>query len=208
MGIDVKLMDITTDLGVPTILSIALTDATTSPAIAVAAATDPSPETALRKSLEELAHTRKYAKQLMTYIPPTEVEPGHAAVKDQRDHLRFYCPQSARTFAEFAWASRDVVPYSAMPDLSRGSAAADVQAIVQNLAAADLEPIAVEMTTPDIAALGLRVVRVVIPGAHPLYMGHVNRALGVRRLYEVPQRLGYPGLTLGEDDNPAPHPFP
>jgi ribosomal protein S12 methylthiotransferase accessory factor len=144
----------------------------------------------------------------MTYIPPTEVEPGHAAVKDQRDHLRFYCPQSARVFAEFAWASPEVVPYSALPDLSRGSAAADVQAIVQNLAAADLEPIAVEMTTPDIAALGLRVVRVVIPGAHPLYMGHVNRALGVRRLYEVPQRLGYPGLTLGNEDNPAPHPFP
>jgi ribosomal protein S12 methylthiotransferase accessory factor len=210
VGIDVKLMDITTDLGVPTILSIALSDATTSPAVAVAAATDPSPERALRKSLEELAHTRKYAKQLMIYTPPVEVDPEsrHPAVKDQRDHLRFYCPQSARPFAEFAWASDQLLPYSALPDLARGVAAAEIQAIVQNLAAADLEPVAVEMTTPDIAALGLCVVRVVVPGAHPLQMGHVNRALGVERLYEVPQRLGYKGLTLGEADNPAPHPFP
>jgi ribosomal protein S12 methylthiotransferase accessory factor len=210
VGIDVKLMDITTDLGVPSILSIAVTDAATSPAVAVAAATDPCPERALRKSLEELAHTRKYAKQLMIYTPPVEVdaESGHAAVKDQRDHLRFYCPQSARQFAEFAWSSPEITPYAKLPDLSRGVAAAELQAIVQNMAAAGLEPVAVELTTPDIAALGLRVVRVVVPGAHPLYMGHINRALGVQRLYEVPQRLGYPGLAPGEADNPAPHPFP
>jgi ribosomal protein S12 methylthiotransferase accessory factor len=66
----------------------------------------------------------------------------------------------------------------------------------------------VDLTTPDIEELGLRVVRVVVPGAHPLYMGHINRALGVRRLYEVPQRLGYPGLVPGDADNPYPHPFP
>jgi len=208
VGIAVKLMDITTDLGVPSIMSIAVSDAETSPAVAVAAATDPSPERALRKSLEELAHTRKYAKQLMMYTPPVEVRPGHAAVKDQRDHLRFYCPQSSIRFAEFAWSSEELTPYSKLPDLSRTVAAAEIQAIVQNLAAADLEPVAVELTTSDIAALGLRVVRVVVPGAHPLYMGHVNRALGVRRLYEVPQRLGYRGLSLGEEDNPSPHPFP
>jgi ribosomal protein S12 methylthiotransferase accessory factor len=171
VGIEVKLMDITTDLGVPTILSIAVADATTSPAVAVAAATDPSPETALRKSLEELAHTRKYAKQLMIYTPPVKVDlaSGHAAVKDQRDHLRFYCPQSARQFAEFAWASTEVTTYSELPDLSGGGAAAELKAIVQNLTAADLEPVAVDLTTPDIESLGLRVVRVVVPGAHPLY---------------------------------------
>jgi ribosomal protein S12 methylthiotransferase accessory factor len=210
VGIDVKLMDITTDLGVPTILSIALTEAETSPAVAVSAATDSSPERAIRKSLEELAHTRKYAKQLMQYTPPIPVNPdsGFAEVKDQREHLRFYCPKSALPFAEFAWASPDMVPFSNLPDLTRGDTAAEIQTIVQNLAAAGLEPVAVEMTTPDIAALGLRVVRVVVPGAHPLYMGHLNRALGVQRLYEVPQKLGYAGLTYGDADNFAPHPFP
>jgi ribosomal protein S12 methylthiotransferase accessory factor len=210
VGIEVKLMDITTDLGVPTILSIAVTDASTSPAVAVAAATDADPKNALRKSLDELAHTRKYAKQLMIYTPPIEVNPaqGHAAVKDQRDHLRFYCPQSARQFAEFAWASSEITTYSELPDLSRDVAAVELEAIVQNLAAAGLEPVAVELTTPDIAALGLCVVRVIVPGAHPLYMGHTNRALGVQRLYEVPQRLGYPGLAPGDADNPFPHPFP
>jgi ribosomal protein S12 methylthiotransferase accessory factor len=39
-------------------------------------------------------------------------------------------------------------------------------------------------------------------------MGYQNRALGGRRLYEVPQLLGFPGLKPGEPDNPYPHPFP
>lgn len=210
VGIEVKLMDISTDLGVPSILSIAVTDAATSPAVAVAAATDPSPERALLKSLDELAHTRKYSKQLMIYTPPVEVQvdEGHPAVKDQRDHLRFYCPQEAKAFAGFAWASGEITHFRNLPDLSRGNTAQQLEAVVRNTAAAGLEPIAIELTSPDIAALGLRVVRVVVPGAHPLFMGHISRALGVRRLYEVPQKLGYRGLAEGEPDNPYPHPFP
>jgi ribosomal protein S12 methylthiotransferase accessory factor len=39
-------------------------------------------------------------------------------------------------------------------------------------------------------------------------MGHRNRALGVSRLYQVPQKLGHRGLARNEPDNPYPHPFP
>jgi ribosomal protein S12 methylthiotransferase accessory factor len=210
VGLDVKLVDITSDLGVPTIMSIALSHVDTSPAIAVAAATDPSPQRALSKSLDELAHTRKYSKQLMIYTPPVpvDVENGHPAVRDQRDHLRFYCPQSSRPYAEFAWASNERVDLADLPDRSKGDDERQLDEVVRKCAAAALEPVAVELTTPDIAALGLRVVRVVVPGAHPLFMGHRTRALGNRRLYEVPQRLGHRGLQMGDDDNPYPHPFP
>jgi len=47
-----------------------------------------------------------------------------------------------------------------------------------------------------------------VPGLHPLFMGHETRALGGRRLYSVPQRLGHAGLEPGQPDNPYPHPFP
>ena len=59
------------------------------------------------KSLEELAHTRKFARQVMDYTPslPVEPEAGHPAVQEQRHHLRFYCPQQAIPFAAFTWAS-------------------------------------------------------------------------------------------------------
>jgi len=207
VNVEVKLMDMTTDIGVPSILSIGVCNAATSPAVAVSAATDPSPERAVRKALEELAHTRKYAKHLMRYTPELEVqtEQGHPNIKDQRDHLRFYCPQFAKAYAEFAWASDEVVSFDTLPDLSGDEQLSDV---VRNAAAAGLEPIVIDLTTPDIAPLGLHAVRVVVPGAHPLFMGHANRALGMARLYDVPPRLGYRGLAAGDMDNPYPHPFP
>jgi ribosomal protein S12 methylthiotransferase accessory factor len=210
VNLDVKVMDITSDLGVPTLLTIAVGRSPSSPAIAVAAATDPDPETALTKSLEELAHTRKFAKQLMDYTPEivSEVQVGHPSVQDQKDHLRFYCPQHAREWAEFTWASEDVRPFASIQAL-RGRTTADVlERVVVRIAAAGLEAVACDLTTEDVRALGLSVVRVVVPGLHPLFMGHQNRALGGSRLYTVPQRLGCRGLNPFEPDNPYPHPFP
>lgn len=210
VGIEVKLMDITTDVFVPSIMCIGVCNASTSPAVAVAAATDASPERALLKALDELAHTRKYAKHLMRYTPevPVQVAEGHPLVKDQRDHLRFYCPQSATAFAEFAWASSKIIRFDDLPDLSAGEADDQLREAVRRTAAAGMDPIAVDLTTPDIAPLGLHVIRTVVPGAHPLQMGHSSRALGVSRLYDVPPRLGYQGLAHGGIDNPYPHPFP
>jgi ribosomal protein S12 methylthiotransferase accessory factor len=71
-----------------------------------------------------------------------------------------------------------------------------------------LNVIACDLTTSDIAELGLHAVRIVIPGMHPLHMGHQNRCLGGRRLYDVPRTLGLRRITLRPPDNPHPHPFP
>jgi ribosomal protein S12 methylthiotransferase accessory factor len=205
VGLGVEIADITTDLGIPTLLTVAIGRAPTSPAIAVAAACDPSPTTALVKSLEELAHTRKYAAQLMDHTPevPFDVAAGHPAVKTQREHLRAYCPQASIRHAEFLWASDE------SHELLRAEEPApSLAALVARVSAAGLEPIACDLTTPDVADLGLAVIRVVVPGLHPLYMGHENRTLGGHRLDEVPARLGYEGPATGEPDNPYPHPFP
>lgn len=210
VDLDVKIVDITSDLGVPTLLTIAVGRSPVSPAIAVAAATDPDPQTALTKSLEELAHTRKFAKQLMDYTPEIVPDPraGHPAVQDQKDHLRFYCPQHSREWVEFLWASEEVRPFDSIQGLAGGTTVELLERVVRRIADARLEAVACDLTTPDVRALGLSVVRVVVPGLHPLFMGHQNRALGGTRLYTVPQRLGCPGLDWFQPDNPYPHPFP
>lgn len=208
-GLTVELMDVTSDVDVPCVLSVALSDATTSPAVAVAAAAHPSMERACIQSLEELAHTRKFAKQLMDFTPelPVDVDAGHPEVQDQRHHLRFYCPQHSKRYAEFCWASSSSVAFRADGE-GELSAEERLETVVGELAGAGLEPLACDLTTPDIAALGLSVVRVVVPGLNPLFMGHQNRALGGTRLRTVPQKLGFRGLGDDEADNPYPHPFP
>ncbi len=209
VGLRVELMDITNDIAVPTALAFALGDAETSPAVTVAAASDPSFETACVKTLEELAHTRKFSRQLLQCTPPVAVEEenGHPEVVDQRTHLRFYGPQESKAFAEFAWSSPEVVPFRADPATPPSEEVALAGAVAA-VAERGLEPIACDLTTPDVAGLGLRVARVVVPGLHPLFMGHRNRALGGHRLYSVPQVLGHEGLEPGMPDNPNPHPFP
>jgi ribosomal protein S12 methylthiotransferase accessory factor len=52
------------------------------------------------------------------------------------------------------------------------------------------------------------VVRALIPGFNPLFMGHHIRALGGERLWSVPQKLGYSGVNRATGDNPYPHPYP
>jgi ribosomal protein S12 methylthiotransferase accessory factor len=209
-GLRVEIMDITTDLAVPTVLTVAVGDSPASPAVAVAAASHPRAEVAVVKSLEELAHTRKFARQVMDYSPPVPVDlaAGHPEVLEQTHHLRFYCPQAAKRFAGFAWASPDDRPLAAVEPIPGSSAREQLDAVVAAVAAADLDVIACDLTTPDVADLGLAVVRVVVPGLHPLFMGHRNRALGGTRLYTVPRRLGFAGLEPGGPDNPYPHPFP
>jgi ribosomal protein S12 methylthiotransferase accessory factor len=210
VGLRVEVMDITTDIGVPTVLTFAVGERPAAPALTVAAAADPSPVRALVKSLEELAHTRAYQRQVMAYTPNVPVEPEieHPGVQDQRTHLRFYCEQGRKGLAEFAWSSDEVRRLDELPDLSAPTAEQELAALVARLTACGVEPIACDLTTPDVGGLGLAVVRAVVPGLHPLFMGHRNRARGGRRLYEVPQRLGYAGLRPGEPGNPYPHPFP
>ncbi len=208
--VDVKVLDITTDVAAPTILTIALSDSRDSPAAAVAAATDPSAEVALRKSLEELVHTRKFAKQVMQYLPRIAIDSGreYPQVIDARTHLRFYCDQDARQLLDFAWKHSPSRPFSQIADASTTDSTTQLKRLTSALADRGLEPIIKDLTTPDVRELGLYVMRALVPGMHPLFMGHQNRARGGSRLYEVPQQLGYEGLRPGELDHRFPHPFP
>jgi ribosomal protein S12 methylthiotransferase accessory factor len=209
VGLRVELMDITTDIAMPTMMAFAIGDAPTSPAVSVAAATDPCPEIAAIKTLEELAHTRKFSRQVLQCTAPVavDVEHGHAAVVDQRSHLRFYGPQESRRYAQFAWSSQELRPFPERHSALTGAGTALAHAVA-TVAKRGLEPIACDLTTSDVRELGLHVARVVVPGLHPLFMGHRNRALGGQRLYSVPQLLGFEGLEHGAPDNPYPHPFP
>ncbi|MFE2267705.1 YcaO-like family protein [Streptomyces lavendulae] len=77
---------------------------------------------------------------------------------------------------------------------------------LERLAAAGLRAYGVDLTTPDVAAAGLAVVRVVVPGL----IGNAPPAfpyLGGERLYRIPAELGLVPRPLREDEL-YPHPLP
>jgi ribosomal protein S12 methylthiotransferase accessory factor len=208
-GSTVAMFDITLDTGIPTILSTLLGDEPGAPALVVAAAASPDPEEAARKSLEELPLTRLYSQYLVSFAPPPASDPpDYESVNSQRTHLHFWTDRAAMPGADFLFSSPARVDFEEIPNLATGSTAADVRAMVERIDAAGERVIAVDLTTADVAELGLNVVRAIVPGFHPLHVGYRLRALGGTRLWRIPQGLGYRGITPESGDNPFPHPYP
>lgn len=70
----------------------------------------------------------------------------------------------------------------------------------------------VDMTAKEVEqlALGIKVVRAIIPGFVPITFGYGQEPLGMRRLYEIPVKLGLRNIEITEEEiinNYLPHFF-
>jgi len=207
-GHTVTILNITLDHGIPSIVSVIQHPSPQAPALLVAASADLNPGEAVRKSLEELAHTRRLALQLKASLPPLVPGKNHEHLVDQDSHIHVYCDQANTSLAEFLFSSDTVMDFQEIDNLSTGLADQDLGVYCDRIDAIHHRVLLADLTTPDVKDLGLWVARAVIPGFHPLCMGHPFRALGGTRLWTIPQNLGYPGITPATGDNPAAHPYP
>ncbi|GAA1025409.1 MULTISPECIES: YcaO-like family protein [Amycolatopsis] len=206
---EVTLFDLTLDHGVPVVLAALRSRHSGGPALVVAGSAAVDAHTAVRKALEELAHTRRYSQLIYTRLPRLRPDPPlHRTVTGQREHLNFWADHANLPLADFLFAGKQRSDFEDLPDLGTGDAAGDLDTVCARVAAAGERVLLADLTTPDVGELGLSVVRAVVPGMHPLQLGHGLRALGGHRLRTVPQTLGHPGLDPAAGDNPAPHPYP
>lgn len=207
-GSSVTLLNLTMDHGIPTIQAVLRSSASDAPALVFAAASALDPETAMRKSLEELAHTRRLAHKLRLNRPPLGPTPTYDNITDHLNHVHFYCDQTNAKLADFVLSSSHRIEFEQISNLSTGDPQRDLEILVKRVCALGHKVLVADITTPDVGELGLTVVRAIIPGFHPLFMGHRLRALAGSRLWEVPQKLGYEGISSEAGDNPIPHPYP
>lgn len=205
---EINLFDITMDTGVPTILSALRWHNVEAPALVVAASTDLSPLEATRKALEELVHTNRYSQQITSHSPPLDKDPEFRNIDSQATHLQYYCDPVNLTAAEFLFSSRERKDFDEIENKSSGVPKTDLIYILRRLKELGYQGLVSDLTSQDIADVGLTVTRSVIPGFHPLSMGHDLRPLGGKRLREVPQSMGYPGIREDDLGNPYPHPYP
>jgi ribosomal protein S12 methylthiotransferase accessory factor len=83
-----------------------------------------------------------------------------------------------------------------------------LSALLDDFAAKNHDLCYVNLTPPDMAALGLHTARAIVPEFQPIDFGWKERRLGGERLYALPQQLGLAPCTLGLDMlNHAPHPL-
>lgn len=207
-GYRVDVMDATADSGVPAILASLRGTSPSALPVVFAASAALDPEEAVRKALEELAHTERYMWQIRNTVPEVAFQPGHRNVVDQVSHLRFWMDPARLELAAWVWSSEKEIDFADLPSPATGSPGRDLGVLVERIGATGHRALAVDVTTPDVAAAGLSVLSTLVPGYHPLHMGHLVRALGGRRLWQLPRRLGFPGIDPATGDNPFPHPFP
>jgi ribosomal protein S12 methylthiotransferase accessory factor len=208
-GIAVKLLDITLDTGVPTIMTVLQCASPQAPPLVFATSAAPDPEGAVRKSLEEAVHTLRWMQIITRGTPRLAADPPHyATVVDQKSHLNFWCDRAHAPLAEFVFASNKRVDFQDVANAATGDPARDLEDACKRIQALGHQVLVADLTTPDVADLGISVVRVLVPAFQRLQFGFRFRPLGGTRLWQVPQKLGHLGITPESGDNPLPHPFP
>ena len=208
VGYEVHLMDISNESEVPGILAVATNHITQFVPLVVAASVALSPEVAVKKALEELAHTERYAYQIKNELPRLEAHEEFDNVLGQVHHVNFWVNPAVAEHSRFLYASEDWTDFNELPDMSNPKPSEEMKTLISTLQKTGYNVLAADITTPDIRSLGMYVVRVIVPGYHPLFMGYHKRPLGGKRLWSIPQKLGFEGLNRDTGDYPFPHPFP
>lgn len=206
-GVSVILLYLDMDHGIPVFLSAMTSTVPDAPALVIAAAAHLNPEVAVEKSLEELAQTWTWAQRAKATRQMFRPGSQWKHVVDPESHAAMYFDHATARLAKFLFTSRRKMAFQELANLSAENPSHDLRVLVQKLHAINHKILLVDVTSEDVRSLGIFVVRALIPGFHPLFMDHRFRALGGSRLWEVPQRLGYPGITRIRGDNPYPHPF-
>ena len=207
VGYQIYLVDISNETNIPAVMAIARHTGDFVP-IVVSASAALSAEEAIKKALEELAHTERYAFQIKGEVERLEPDSEYDNIIGQVDHVNFWVDPSNAGHADFLHVSKEFKDFQDMPNFQSSTPQASLEGLIDRIHRTGYRALICDITTPDIRQLGMHVLRALIPGYHPLFMGYHHRPLGGERLWRIPQMLGFAGLDRGKGDYSFPHPFP
>ena len=189
------ILDISTELGIPCVL--VLLKPRDGRGVAIGAACRLSPIDALEKATIEAFHTLNWTRDMVR----SRVAPATREEIREFRHVQFYlAPENFRHLAFLL----DGPESSTLLDqpVPQGDV---LENIISRLHEQALEAFAVDITPDDVCSLGLRVVRCVVPGLHPIYCGVGSEHLNRRRLDRF---ASWAGIPIDTPLNLQPHPFP
>ena len=201
--------DITSDIGIPTFYTLAIGNSTLGQLVCVGSATRLEAQVAVQKTLVETAQARPYLRYVLRKNGEWKCGDAFSNVRSFDDHARLYSSMP-ELIPKVQFVERPATrSLGALSNRSAGMITGDIDVCVSALASKGFDVLVVDLTTREVAELGFRVARVLIPGLQPLHGDHRFRFLGGKRLYQVPRILGYTEEDATEQQLwPWPHPFP
>ncbi|MDH6310948.1 ribosomal protein S12 methylthiotransferase accessory factor [Dysgonomonas sp. PFB1-18] len=205
-NIEFHLFDMTYDIEMPTTLGFCVGESEYGKFIATAAASRSSYRESLEKTILELGQSVPFFRWQLEEKKDWNPQ-SFNQIKEFDDHPIFYQkrPDLWHVYDKFLTAKETKTVN--FENKFEGDKKEEIRRIVQIFKDKNYNVLFKDLTTVDMAELGIYVVRVLVPqllqlgGIYPYYY------LGGKRLYEVPESLGY---TAHDFDllNPYPHPFP
>ncbi len=207
-GVEVRVFNVTTDLPAYVMMAVALARDANAPAALVGLGCHLDPGIALLKALMEICQIRPGHLQRWRKASPAGRLRVYQDVHTLDDHSDFAgLPERIGEF-DFLLANGRRQDLEDLPARTTGSLMGDLEACVSNLNHLNYRVLYADLTTPDVACYGLRVVRVLATGLQPMHFGYGEERLGGRRLFEVAWRMRIsPAPRTEEDLNPCPHPL-
>jgi ribosomal protein S12 methylthiotransferase accessory factor len=207
-GLRYSAVDLSVFLAVPTVLGVVHGADRQLGAIGVGAGCAPTVAGAWRKALAEAFSVQRWVRD-KAYEEPELIGRAAAAIHTFDAHTLYYaCEERARR-AAFLDASprrrdsREIAP------LQGGNVLELIEQVARRLAERGVSAYGVDVTSPDVRAGGLRVVRAVVPELCALDVVEGARFLGGGRMYRAAFEAGLVSRPFQPADlNPDPHPFP
>lgn len=199
-GIEQHFFDATTDVGVPTVYGLQIKQGHPHVAQFVNCSTGFSMWDNCGKIIRESSCGR------------IVIEPGKSVPANVADFLRLEDGASYmgrpehRTAFNFLTETGVSKALGSFKDVCGTSPAAQLRWLVSRFKTLGMDVVMLDITTDELADVGLWVFRAVIPGLVPMTPAHRARYLGHPRLYSYPERAGFGPRSLA-DVNPFPQPF-
>src|SRR3990167_4241423 len=204
-GLDIKLFNITTDINVPAVLALMESNRTDQPPLVMAGACTTSAETTILSALEELELSRQYGAHLKKQkIEISKID--SKIVNTQKDHVLYWHNKKNLIPLEFLKKSKIIIDYNNFSKIDLPIADDLLQILANKVFKAGLDIYLANITSEDIASLGLFVIRAILPNAHPLSFGYGYEQFACARLNSVPIHLGF--TVKNSILNKTPHPYP
>jgi len=196
LGLDVTIVDITSDIGVSSYLTVIRGDG--EPYTTYGASTDYDHNKALLSSIREASacynlNVRAYLEGYNTRLKDT----NFSSFTDFHQHAALYSYQKNSEAVDFLFQGKTIDFQSV-----KSTYITNYHDLLENLGNLGIEMYSVDITSSDVKKAGLHVARVIMPQVAFLEVSYPM--LNCERIFNVPLKLGYSTNTL----NPYPHPFP
>lgn len=206
-GAELRVLVTTTDYGIPSFAACVVDRRPGKPAFLLTLAAHPDPVRGLRQVVEEAAMMRLDALFRVQQGAARHAPPRMEDARRMSDHGSYYLLRE--NLGPVAFLLDDDAPVVPLPQgFGSDDAWAEVRGMVDRIAAAGHDVLAVDGTPDDLREAGWRAAKVLVPGSVRHEYGYGARFLDCPRIYHAPVRMGHrKAPSTPADLNPDLHPY-